>query len=631
MLRKLFSLSLFLAIFFAGCLPREMKYRTTDEIRQLEQRRSSETINRLLEARAQVPKIPGFLHFPIQTGWKIKPVTEKNMGSPHLLDDTNWELAEVGFKWYEINFAYWFQRKISIPEEIGGFQTPGLPILLVLSVNDDEQIWVDGKLKQDYDSFGGNVQLTNSAVPGEKFLITIRGLNGPGKGELRHVELRIGPVVELEQRLAELKSRIISQAGALLRLPVIESRWLTAIDESVAQLRQIPQLKNLAAIRAQFTKIENQLVLLENDHADYPAVVVEPYLQAVSQTEVTILWETDLAADSEVNWGETPDCVNTESIADTTRMHVVKLSGLKPETTYYYRIRSNKIHGSINTFRTAPKPETPFKFAVWGDSHHGVKITEKLERLALNAGAELLVQPGDAVNHGSDPQQWFEQFFEPIRHFAASHPVYLAPGNHEYGGYWDTHRPLLYEKYLKHPGNPYWFSFEYGNAFFIMLDPNKNSPPFDIPPESEQFQWLVRELNSAKFKAATWHFVILHQPPFAECWSGGYYDGEAGLREHLVPLLEQYPIDLVFSGHAHAYERGRWPKADGPFYVITGGAGGTIDDEHYRDWEQIELYHHSYHFCLIEINGTRLHFSAITPDDQIIDRFETTPRAPMPR
>jgi len=628
MFRKSFRIFLLLTIFVSGCLQREMEFRTMDEIRRMEQDRSLEAINCLLEAGKQIPQIPGFVHFPVQTGWKMKPATEK---TPLYLDDTDWELAEVGFKWYEINFAYWFQQKISIPEEIGGFPTMGQPIFIMLSVNDDEQIWVDGKLNQDFDLFGGRVQLADSAVPGEKFLITIRGLNGPGKGELRYVELRIGPVMEFEQRLAELKGRIMFLTSALMRLPQIESRWLTGIDEAVAQIRQIPLLKNPEVIRAQFTKIENQLIFLENDHADYPAVVVEPYLQAVSQTEATILWETDLAADSEVNWGEAPDCGNTGMSAGTTRLHRVKLSGLKPETTYFYRIRSNKIRSSIYSLRTAPRPETPFKFAIWGDSHQGVEITEKLERLALNAGAEILVQPGDAVNHGSDQRQWFEQFFEPIRHFAASHPVYLAPGNHEYGGYWDTHQPLLFEKYMQPSPNPYWFSFGYGNAFFIILDPNKTSPPFDIPPDSDQYQWLVSELNSAKFKAATWHFVVFHQPPYAECWSGGYYDGEAGLREHIVPLLEQYPIDIVFSGHAHVYERGRWPKADGPFYVITGGGGGTLDDEHYRDWEQIDIYHHLHHFCLLEISGARLHFSAITPDGQIIDRFETTPRTPLPR
>lgn len=631
MLRNLFIFFLLLTIFVSGCLQREMEFRTTDEIRRLEQDGSSEAINHLFEVRKQIPGISGFVHFPIQTGWKMKPAAAGKIDSIPQLDDTNWDPAEVGFKWYEINFAYWFQQKISIPEEIGGFPTMDQPIFLMLSVNDDEQIWVDGKLKQDFDMFEGRVQLADSAVPGQKFLITIRGLNGPGKGELRYAELRIGRVMQFEQRLTELKGRIMSLTSALMRLPQIKSRWLAGIDETVAQLRQIPQLKNPEVIRAQLTTIENQLILLENDHADYPAVVVEPYLQAVSQTEATILWETDLAADSEVNWGEAPNCGNTEMSAGTTRLHRVKLSGLKPETTYFYRIRSNKIRSSVYSLRTAPRPETPFKFAVWGDSHQGVVITEKLERLALNAGAELLVQPGDAVNHGSDQQQWFEQFFEPIRHFAASHPVYLAPGNHEYGGYWDTHRPLLFEKYMQHSRNPYWFSFRYGNAFFIILDPNKTSPPFDIPPDSDQYQWLVNELNSAEFKAATWHFVVFHQPPYAECWSGGYYDGEAGLREHIVPLLEQYPIDIVFSGHAHVYERGRWPKADGPFYVITGGGGGTLDDEHYRNWEQIDFYRHLHHFCLLEISGTRLHFSSITLDGQILDRFETTPRAPMPR
>lgn len=626
MFRKLGILTIIFFAIIAGCDPHELEFLTTDEIRQLEKNKSSIEINRLLDARARVNKIHGFETYSIRTGWKSKPASPKINGSQVHLDDADWELTEVGFKWYEIDFARWFRKKIRIPNEIGGFKTMGQPVFVYISINDDEQVWIDGKLRQDYDAFAGNVLLTDSAVPGEEFLVAIKGLNGPGKGELRQVALRLGPVTAMQEQLDSLKTRISVLARALMRLPNVQYRWINGIDDLITKIGQVTALRNIDQIQARLAHIERKLTFLENDHADYPAVVVAPYLQAVTQTEATIMWETDLEADSEVRWGETADYENKEIFTRKTKMHEVRLTGLKPETTYFYRVRSNKIISPGYAFRTAPKPETPFKFAVWGDSHHGTEITERLAQLALSEGAELLVQPGDAVNHGSSQQQWYEQFFQPLRHFAASHPVYLAAGNHEYGGYWDTQRPLLFEKYLKHPGNPYWFSFEYGNAFFIILDPNQSAPPFDIPPESEQYRWLVDELNSDAFKRSTWHFVVFHQPPFAECWSGGYYDGEAGLRKNIVPLLEQYPVDFVFSGHAHAYERGRWPKSDGPFYIITGGGGGSIDDEHYKDWPQIDVYHQAHHFCLLEIDGAKLTFRAITPENQIIDLFETTPR-----
>src|SRR5690606_3165719 len=81
--------------------------------------------------------------------------------------------------------------------------------------------------------------------------------------------------------------------------------------------------------------------------------------------------------------------------------------------------------------------------------------------------------------------------------------------------------------------------------------------------------WLDEQLSSAEARDARFRVLAIHVPPFSERW----IDGNAGLRTHLVPRLEQYKVDLCFSGHMHAYQRGH---LNGVNYVITGG-GSYLD------------------------------------------------------
>jgi hypothetical protein len=70
-------------------------------------------------------------------------------------------------------------------------------------------------------------------------------------------------------------------------------------------------------------------------------------------------------------------------------------------------------------------------------------------------------------------------------------------------------------------------------------------------------------------------------PPYCERW----IDGSASLRQSLVPLLEEYDVDICFSGHTHEYERG---EQNHVHYVITGGASWLDHPEIVvQDWEHM--------------------------------------------
>ena len=74
-----------------------------------------------------------------------------------------------------------------------------------------------------------------------------------------------------------------------------------------------------------------------------------PYLQNVTQTEITIMWETDRPASAEVQYGEQNKPQFDQSIADESQaeIHEVRLGNLTPETRYRYRVISEAEDGEI--------------------------------------------------------------------------------------------------------------------------------------------------------------------------------------------------------------------------------------------------------------------------------------------
>ncbi|MGK7937983.1 MAG: alpha-mannosidase, partial [Xenococcaceae cyanobacterium] len=98
----------------------------------------------------------------------------------------NWQLATVNKKgyitWDKGRQVRWLAQKIIIPYVLKDYPLSGLTLRLVLTWwAEDAQIFVNGKLVQQGDLFDSSARiiLTNSAIPGEEFLVAIR-LVSPG-------------------------------------------------------------------------------------------------------------------------------------------------------------------------------------------------------------------------------------------------------------------------------------------------------------------------------------------------------------------------------------------------------------------------------------------------------------------
>src|SRR5688572_25498648 len=86
--------------------------------------------------------------------------------------------------------------------------------------------------------------------------------------------------------------------------------------------------------------------------------------------------------------------------------------------------------------------------------------------------------------------------------------------------------------------------------------------------------WLENDLAAT---VQPWIIAFWHHPPYTK--GSHNSDTESDLiqmRQNALPILENYGVDLVLSGHSHSYERS---------YFIDGhyGLSGTFSSMHQID------------------------------------------------
>ncbi|XP_061994554.1 purple acid phosphatase 22-like [Rosa rugosa] len=93
-----------------------------------------------------------------------------------------------------------------------------------------------------------------------------------------------------------------------------------------------------------------------------------------------------------------------------------------------------------------------------------------------------------------------------------------------------------------------YYSFEVAGTHIIMLGSYA-----EYHSESEQYSWLVADLAKIDRKRTPWVVVVLHAPWYNT--NTAHQGDEEGMRVAMEELLYKARVDLVYSGHVHAYER----------------------------------------------------------------------------
>lgn len=307
------------------------------------------------------------------------------------------------------------------------------------------------------------------------------------------------------------------------------------------------------------------LLLIANSRATLaagPVLTRGPYLQSVAATSAIIVWRTDIAGDTQVEYGVGS---YTDSISDTTvaTEHVASLTGLVTGTEVLYRILTNGSELYTGSFRTAVDDNTSFNFAVVGDSGVGSTAQYSVADQMMARDPMLVLHTGDVIYPNGQSAGYDPYFFQPYQMLLRRAPMFPSMGNHDYvtlsgQPYLDTHHlpsnnPANTERY---------YSFDWGNAHFTAIDYNNLS--------ADQLNWLQTDLSATDKE---WKFVFYHQA----IYSSGPHGHEAGLiakRSILAPIFADNHVDIVFNGHDHDYERTQ--PITNVVYIVSGGGGASL-------------------------------------------------------
>lgn len=293
------------------------------------------------------------------------------------------------------------------------------------------------------------------------------------------------------------------------------------------------------------------------------------------------------------------------------------LSQLIPGTQYAYQVGSNENHvwSEVENFKTEPEANTNFSFVWFGDTHC-FPDSGKLMRLAeqSNLDASFYSIAGDIVSTGLYRDDWDRLFGYSNGAFARK-PLMPVPGNHDRQ---DGLGAQLYYDLFSLPQNSppgvdkeSSYTFEYGNALFVMIDATS-----DVADHTE---WLEQSLSSTH---ATWKFVMFHFPPY------NFEEPYLDIQQAWVPLFDKYHVDMVMGGHIHYYMRSKPMQSgsvvrefdNGTVYAISISIPSRHDSMIPEPYAVVQ-YDSGYFYQRMEIEGNTLRYKAIDSNGDVKDGF----------
>lgn len=318
-----------------------------------------------------------------------------------------------------------------------------------------------------------------------------------------------------------------------------------------------------------------------------------------------------------------------ESKINEALYHSVEFTGLKPATTYAYRVGDGKNWSEWHQFRTASAGREPLTFIYVGDAQTNIySLWSRVIRMAYSSAPEtsFILHAGDLINRHDRDNEWGEWFYG-AGWINAKVPLVPAPGNHEYGlgpsGGREITEHWRYQFNLPDNGpaglKETCYYADIQGLRVIALNSNEK--------QKEQAEWLEKVLANNPNR---WTVVTFHHPIFSA--SRGRDNKE--LRALWQPLFDKYKVDMVLTGHDHTYGRsnlvsGQNVRAESGTVYVVSVSGPKMYQVQQQDWmersaERTQLYQ------VIRIDGGKLTYESRTAVGTLYDSFELVKDAGKP-
>ena len=308
-----------------------------------------------------------------------------------------------------------------------------------------------------------------------------------------------------------------------------------------------------------------------------------PYLVYEGDNSMTVHWQFTELTNCTLEWSDDPTFTTTlgsvnqsvtlDSEYAADNKHSYKITGLDPDTLYYYRLNLPSNQSFPASFRTAPASNaTHVKFMVTGDCQGENPAQNDLSHAIQSIYQDdpeyqtILLPAGDKVDN--DAELDWTGFFDRSDNYTQDLLAHIALqsclGNHETkrsGDYGQD--PTYCDKYWQYPyveevdgitvDEHYW-SFDYGPAHIVVLDQYAEGTYDDDNPTNTigetQLSWLTQDLyNSDK----EWKFIILHEPGYSAYPGVDDHEENSEVSGAIQSLCRAHGVDIVFAGHQHYY------------------------------------------------------------------------------
>ena len=365
---------------------------------------------------------------------------------------------------------------------------------------------------------------------------------------------------------------------------------------------------------------------------DVPAHDYNIILSRPTDHQITISLVANENLEGYFEYGKNPKALTQKTgklSFEIDKKKEIILGNLEKNTRYFYRLIYHKNgiteekKSDVHFFQTQRNPGTQFTFTIQADSHldenADTKIyTRTLQNMVADS-TDFLIDLGDTWmtdKYRNDYKESIKQYIAQRYYFGLvchSSPLFLVLGNHDGESsremsIWAT---ATREKYYSNPcpdgfytGNKEktengnykenYYSWEWGNALFIVLDPFRYTPdnrdPWQRTLGAEQYNWLKNTLQNSK---ARLRFVLIHNlvggadnngiarggieaARYFE-WGGLNADSTKGFASHrpgweksIHDLFVQYKVSAVIHGHDHVFVK---QIMDGIIYQVLPQPG----------------------------------------------------------
>ena len=218
--------------------------------------------------------------------------------------------------------------------------------------------------------------------------------------------------------------------------------------------------------------------------------------------------------------------------------HFARISGLKPNTTYYFVVKDSEGVSERYSFRTAPdQPTQRLSIIAGGDSRNHREARRSANLLVAKLRPHAVLFNGDmTVRDGTQEwKEWMDDWQQTITSDGRLIPVLTARGNHEV-----ENKTLVDLFDLPHPGN--FYALDMGGNLLRLYTLNSM-----IPAGGEQKTWLENDLTT-QGASATWRIAQYHHAIRPHTAAKKDKDD---LYIHWASLFHQYKVQLVIESDSH--------------------------------------------------------------------------------